>query len=209
MDALTDLDRRLGRVREIPVAAVLHSYLHLVTRRLAHRMLDTVTRKSTANRSRNRCQNAAASSSNLISQQAASDRSTHGPQTRRRFRFLDCIDGDNFASIRVNGDRPWCELCRVLRGVVVRISLSLLNRHAPVMMDTRMDWRFLPRDVLLRRYDRRTGNLRGDRYRLGRRRGRRPGRGKNAGHGGDTGRTGQDDGHSRTGNQRVNTTALR
>jgi hypothetical protein len=42
--------------------------LHLVARRPAHRVLDAVARQSTANRSRNRCQNATTSSSNLISQ---------------------------------------------------------------------------------------------------------------------------------------------
>jgi hypothetical protein len=94
MDALTDLDRRLRRVGEIPVAAVLHSYLHLVARSLAHSMLDAVARKSTTNRARNCCQNATASSSNLISQQPASDRSAYGSETRRRFGFLDGIDGD-------------------------------------------------------------------------------------------------------------------
>jgi hypothetical protein len=51
--------------------------------------------------------------------------------------------------------------------------------------------------------------LRGDRYSLRGRCSRCPGRGKNAGHCCDASRTGQDDGRSRTGNQRVDTTALR
>jgi hypothetical protein len=119
MNTLAYLDRRLRRVVEIPVAAILHSYLHLVAGRLAHRMLDAVARQSTANSSRNRCQNATTSSSNLISQQPASDSSAYGSETRCRFGFLDGIDGDNFASVRVNRDRPWCRLHRVLICVVV------------------------------------------------------------------------------------------
>src|SRR3954454_3217023 len=107
MDALFDLNRRLRRVIEIAVAAVLHSYLHLVAGRLAHRMLDAVTRKSAANRSCNRGQNATASSPDLISQQATGDSSTHGSEPRCWLGFLNCIDGDNFACIRVDGDRPW------------------------------------------------------------------------------------------------------
>jgi hypothetical protein len=113
------LDRRLRRVVEIPVVAILHSYLNLVARRLAHRMLDAVARKSTANRTRNRCQNPTASSSNLISQQPTSDSSAYGSETRGRFGFLNCINGDNFASVRVNRDRSWSRLRRVLICVVV------------------------------------------------------------------------------------------
>lgn len=138
MDALTDLNRRLRRVNEIPVAAVLHSHLHLVARRLAHSMFDAVTRKSTANRSCNSGQNATASSSHLISQQAASDSSAHGSETRGRFGFRECIDSNNFACIRVDGDGPWRGLYRVLVGIVVRIPRRLFDRHAPVMMHARL-----------------------------------------------------------------------
>ena len=49
MDAFADLDRRLRRVREIPVAAILHPDLHLVARRLAHRMLYTIAREPATN----------------------------------------------------------------------------------------------------------------------------------------------------------------
>src|ERR1700758_3432001 len=110
MDAFADLDRRLRRVREIPVAAILHSDLHLVGRRLAHRMLYTIARKPATDCASNRCQNSTASSTALIPQQSASDSSAYRSETRRRFGFLDGIDGDDFASIRVNRDRPWCGL---------------------------------------------------------------------------------------------------
>ncbi|MGF6923161.1 hypothetical protein OKW41_009187 [Paraburkholderia sp. UCT70] len=71
MNALTDLDRRLRCVVEVPVAAILD--LHLVARLLAHSMLNAIARKATAHGAGNRCQNATASSADLISQQPASD----------------------------------------------------------------------------------------------------------------------------------------
>jgi len=107
MDALTDLDRRLRRVCEIPVAAILHSYLYLVARRLAHRMLDAVARKPASDRARNSRQNTTASSADLISQQPASDGTAHGSKPGRLLRFLDRVDGDNLPGIRVSCYRPW------------------------------------------------------------------------------------------------------
>jgi hypothetical protein len=98
-------------------------------------MLDAVTRKSAANHSRNRSQNATASSAHLISQQATGDSSAHGSETRCRFGFLNGIDGNHFAGIRVDGDRSWRGLSRVLIGIVVRIPRSLSDRRATVMMD--------------------------------------------------------------------------
>jgi hypothetical protein len=112
MNALTDLDRRLRRVIEIPVAAILHPDLHLVGRRLAHGVLDTIARKATADGAGNRCQNATASSADLISQQPAGDCPAYGPETRCRLGFLDRIDGDYFAGGRVDGDLPRRGFCR-------------------------------------------------------------------------------------------------
>lgn len=68
MNALTNPDRRLRRIVEVPVAAVLHPDLQLVARRLAHSMLNAIARKPTADGAGNRCQNTTASSADLISQ---------------------------------------------------------------------------------------------------------------------------------------------
>jgi hypothetical protein len=111
MNALTDLDRRLRRIVEVPVAAVLHPDLHLVARRLAHSMLNAIARKPTADGAGNRCQNATASSADLSSQQPASDCPAYGPETRCWLGLLDRIDGDYFAGGRVDGDRPRRGFC--------------------------------------------------------------------------------------------------
>lgn len=173
MDALTDLDRRLRRVCEISVAAVLHSDLHLVGRSLAHRMLDAITRKPATDRASNCCQNTTAPPTDLISQQPASDSAADGSKPRRRLRFLDCVDGNNLPCIRVNCYRSWSRLSRTLISIVVRIPRSLLNWSAAVMVDARLDRHLLRRalfNVRLRRSARRTGNLGGDhRYGLRRR----------------------------------------
>ncbi|MBB5443114.1 hypothetical protein HDG38_001724 [Paraburkholderia sp. WSM4177] len=127
MNALTDLDRRLRCVVEIPVAAILHPDLHLVAGLLAHGMLNAVARKATADGAGNRCQNATASSADLISQQPASDCAAYGPETRCRLGLLNRVDGDYFAGIRVNGDWPLRGLRRGLICVVVPVALGLLN----------------------------------------------------------------------------------
>jgi hypothetical protein len=173
MDTLAHLDRRLRRVVEIPVAAILHSDLHLVARRLAHCVLDAIARKSATDRASNRCQNTTASSTDLISQQAASDSSAYRSETRRRFGFLDSVDGDNLPGIRVNCYWPWGGLSLTLIGIVVRIPRSLLYRSATVMMDARLGWRPLRRalfNVWLQRRDRRAGDRGGGRNSLSRRR---------------------------------------
>ena len=149
MNPLTDLYRWLRRIVEVPVAAVLHSHLHLIARRLAHSMLDTVARKATADGAGNRCQDSTASSTDLISQQPTGDCPAYGPEARCRFRLLGRVDGDDFASVRVNGDRSWSGLCRRLICVVVRIPGRLLNRHIMVMMDARPGGRLLPSHTLL------------------------------------------------------------
>lgn len=173
MDVLTDLDCRLRRVGEIPVAAVLHSDLYLVARSLAHRMLDAIAREPATDRASNRCQNTTASSTDLISQQPTRNRAAYGSEPRRRLGFLDCIDGDNFPGIRVNCYWPWSGLSLTLIGIVVRIPRSLLNGSATVMMDARLGWRLLRRtlfNVRLRRRERRAGDRGGGRNSLRRRR---------------------------------------
>ena len=127
MNALTDLDRWLRRIVEVPVAAVLHPDLHLVARRLAYSMLNAIARKATADSAGNRCQHATASSADLISQQATGNCPANGPDTRCRLGFLDRIDGDDFAGVRVNGDWSRSRLCRRLICVAVRIPWGLLN----------------------------------------------------------------------------------
>src|ERR1700756_2620436 len=173
MDAFADLDRRLRRVGEIPVAAVLHSDLHLVGRRLAHRMLDAIACKPATDSASNRCQNTTASSTDLISQQPASDSAAYGSEPRRRLGFLDCVDGDNLPGIRVNCYWSWSGLSLTLIGIVVRIPRSLLNWSATVMTDARLGWRVLRRplfNIRLRRRDRRAGDWGGGRNSLRRRR---------------------------------------
>src|SRR5579864_1562865 len=212
MDAFADLDRRLRRVREIPVAAILHPDLHLVARRLAHRMLYTIAREPATNCASNRCQNSTTPPTDLISQQPAGDSAAYGSETRRRLGFLDCVDGDNLPGIRVNCYWPWSGLSLTLIGIVVRIPRSLLNRSATVMTDARLGWRVLRRalfNVRLRRSDRRAGDWGGGRYSLRRRRRHRAGRWKKSGHRRDTRGAGQDDRHGRARDQRVNATALR
>jgi hypothetical protein len=128
-------------------------------------MLDAIARKPATDRASNRCQNTTTSSTDLISQQPASDSAAYGSEPRRRFGFLDSVDGDNLPGIRVNCYWPWSGLSLTLIGIVVRIPRSLLNRSATVMMDARLGWRLLRRtlfNVLLRRRDRRAGE-RGDR----------------------------------------------
>ena len=127
MNALTDLDRWLRRIVEVPVAAVLHPDLHLVARRLAYSMLNAIPREATADGAGNRCQNATASPAYLISQQPTGDCSAYGPDTCCLLGLLDRIDGDDFAGVRVNGDRSWRRLCRRLICIVVRIPWGLLN----------------------------------------------------------------------------------
>jgi hypothetical protein len=127
MNALTDLDRWLRRIVEVPVAAVLHPDLHLVARRLANSMLNAIACKATADGASNRCQYATASSPDLISQQPTGDCPAYGPEARGRLGFLDRIDGDDFAGVRVNGDWSRSRLCRRLICVVVRVPWGLLN----------------------------------------------------------------------------------
>lgn len=85
MNSLTDLNWRLRRIVKVSVAAVLHSDLHLVARRLAHSVLDAVAREAAADGARNRGQNATTSPTDLIPQQPTSDGPAYRSETRCGF----------------------------------------------------------------------------------------------------------------------------
>jgi hypothetical protein len=135
-------------------------------------MLDAIARKPATDRASNRCQNTAASSTDLISQQPASDSAAYGSDPRRWLGFLDRVDGDNLPGIRVSRYWTWSGLSLTLIGIVVRIPRSLPNRSATMMMDSRLGWRLLRHalpSVRLRRSERRAGDWGGGRYGLRRR----------------------------------------
>jgi hypothetical protein len=104
MHTLTNLNVRLCAVVKVSITAIRHSDLQLVGGIFAYGMFDTVTGKAAAVCTRYRRKNAPAPLTNLIAQQPACHRTANCTEPGGRLLRLDCVDGDNFTCIRVDGN---------------------------------------------------------------------------------------------------------